>query len=459
MNVRSALAGCAALAVILTAFTPPAYAADTSAARIRALQARLSALQRRYAQQEQRIDRLQREFEAAFGSHPSHVHVAAHHIAQRHIAARPAPAATPAVSTATTTTAATTVTTGGQTQQAPGHVAIVSPSTAASPTPQLGGPAPKTLSQRAVYQQENAIFNPGVTITPGLQYSFADNRLFTLNGFLALGAIFLGNIDVTRQQNTVAEPNVTADFTTSKRSQFELTVPFVWRASTYDAQGAQNSTSLVSYNILSAADIGDISAGYYYAIPPGRLDGPEIVLNAHLSVPTGSAPYGIKIIQDPKNTNLSYPNRLPTGTGVYTVSAGATVIQPADPAILFAGLSVYHNFIRHFSDISTSPLLHQPGRVDQGDAAVATLGTAFALNDRVSATFSVQDTLVQPTQVDPDGQAWQKVIGSELNAAVFNMGTTYSTSPTSYWQVILGIGMTQDAPNYQLNFRFPQSIP
>jgi hypothetical protein len=451
MTFRSAIAGFAALALTISAFSAPAYAADTSAARIRALQAKLSALQRRYAQQERRIDRLQREFEEAFGSPAARARLAARSAAaRRRIAARiAAPVApTAAPSTAEQTTA----------QQAPAqqHVAITG-STTATPAPQLGAPAPKTESQRAVYQQENAIFNPGLTLTPALQYSYADNRIFTLNGFLALGAIFLGNIDVTRQQNSVAEPSLTADWTTSPRSQAELIVPWVWRSSTYDAQGAQNSTALVSQNILDAADIGDISAGYYYAIPPSRLDGPEVVLNAHLSIPTGRGPYGIKILQDTKNTNLSYPSDLPTGTGVYTASLGATVIQPADPAILFGGLNVYYNFLRHFSDISTSPILHQPGRVAAGNDVVATLGTAFALNDRVSTTFSVQDSFVESTRVQADGGPWQDVLGSSLNAAVFSVGATYSTSTTSYWQAILGIGMTQDAPNYQLVFRFPEN--
>lgn len=452
--LRSALASAALLGIVATTVPLPALADGSSNARIRALQAKLAALQRRYAQQERRIDRLERMFETAFGSSHPRVRVSARR-------ADPPRAATPV--------AAQTVAQQAAAQQAPAqpvpaqqagqaqHVAITSPTTGSSPAPQLGAPAPKTESQRAVYQQENAIFNRGLTLSPGIQYSYADNRLFTLNGFLALGAIFLGNIDVTRQQNTVAEPNVTADYSVSGHSEFELTVPWVWRWSTYDAQGAQNSTALVSQQLLSAARIGDLSAGYYYQLPQHTIGGPTIVLNTHLSIPTGSAPYGIKILQATGNTNMSYPSSLPTGTGVYTASVGATIIQTADPAILFGGINVYHNFIRHFDDISPSPILTQPGRVAAGDAAVATLGTAFALNDKISTSFSLQDTIVTSTRVCPDGGPWQTVLGSSLNAAVFNIGTTFSTSPTSYWQAVVGLGMTQDAPNFQVNLRFPQS--
>ncbi len=444
-RARTFLAGATAFAVFLASVPVAVQAATTSqSAQIRALKAKLAALQRRYDAQERRIDRLEHEFDQAFGGQQHH---AAPHVVVRSrvIFAHPhtAVAASPLPTTA--------------------PVAAAPPAPAAAPSSQpasgqLGGAAPKTESQKAVYQQQNALFVHGLTLTPALQYSYTDNRLFTLNGFLALGAIFLGNIDVTRQENTIAEPSITADYSYAPNQEVEVTVPWVWRASTYDAQGAQNSTALVSQNLITKGAFGDMSAAYYYQLPQSTPGGPIVVLNTRLSIPTGVPPYGIKIIQTKQNGgNLSYPSSLPTGTGLYTISAGATIIQQTDPAILFGGLNLYHNFTGHFGDISTSPISVQPGSITGGDAALITLGTAFSLNDKVSTSFSLQDTLVTSTRERPAGGDWTNVIGSSLNAAVFNIGTTYSTSPTTYWQAIVGIGMTQDAPNFTLTLRFPES--
>lgn len=446
-RARALLAGFTAFAVLLVSFSSAASAATSGsqAAQIRALKAKLSALQRRYDAQQAQINRLEHEFDQAFG--------ARRHRAVPHVAARArASAGRRRLTVGATRPVARPAPVAAAPQPQPTATAQQAP-----PQGQLGATAPRTQSVAAVYQQQNALFARGLTLTPAVQYSYADNRLFTLNGFLALGAIFLGNIDVTRQENTIVESSITADYSHNPRQEFELSVPWVWRASTYDAQGSQNSTALVSQNLVTNSRFGDISAGYYYQLPQSAPGGPIVVLNGRLSIPTGFAPYGIKIIQTKQNGgNLSYPSSLPTGTGLYTLSMGATIIQRADPAILFAGLNVYHNFTGHFADIGTSQFARQPGSIAGGDAALITLGTAFSLNDKVSTSFSLQDSIITATRDRPDGSPWSTVIGSSLNAAIFNIGTTYSTSPTTYWQATVGIGMTQDAPNFSFNLRFPQ---
>ncbi|MGH7737059.1 MAG: hypothetical protein ACREMP_04230 [Candidatus Tyrphobacter sp.] len=459
-GARALLAASTAFVLLLISLSPAAYAATSpsQAAQIRALKARLSALQRRYDAQQRQIDRLEHEFDQAFGAQRHHAVPA---VAARHRHAPPLVAARRHRAAARRLTVGVTRTPTPVATPAPVAAPPPQPAAAAQQAPptqrQLGGAAPRTQSVKAVYQQQNALFVHGLTLTPALQYSYTDNRLFTLNGFLALGAIFLGNIDVTRQENTIVEPSITADYSYSPRQEVELSVPWVWRASTYDAQGSQNSTALVSQNLIAVGRFGDISAGYYYQLPQSAPGAPIVVLNGRLSIPTGLPPYGIKIIQTKQNGgNLSYPSTLPTGTGLYTFSLGGTIIAQADPAILFAGVNLYHNFTGHFADISTSQTSTQPGSIAGGDAALITLGTAFSLNDKVSTSFSLQDTIVTPTRERPDGGKWSTVIGSTLNAAVFNIGTTYSTSPTTYWQAIVGIGMTQDAPNFSLNLRFPQ---
>lgn len=327
------------------------------------------------------------------------------------------------------------------------------------PQTTYGATAPPAAAVKAVYEQQNALFKKGLTLTPATAYTYGDNRFFTLNGFMALGAIFLGSIDVSRQQSSLYEPNVNVAYAVSNRLQFDTTVPFVYRSSTFSSQGAQSSSAQTSARTVNSGALGDINVGAYYELPRTTLGGAATVLNAHVTMPTGLSPYGIKVYQDSFNNNLSYVNSLPTGQGAWGVQFGATMIKTLDPAIVFGGVTLGYNFAKHYGDISPYPGTTQPGSVQPGAAMSFDLGTAFSLNDRMSTSFSFQDSVVGSLRERPDGQPWSSVVGSALNAAVFNIGATYAVNKNVSYQVVLGIGVTQDAPNFQVNLRVPHFIP
>ncbi len=327
-----------------------------------------------------------------------------------------------------------------------------------SPQATYGSPAPASAAVNSVYQQENAVFNKGLTLTESATYTYGDNRLWTLNGFMALGAIFLGNLNVSEQQNSVFEPSINLAYSGSKRTQFDVSIPFVYRQSTYLSQGAQSSTDQTSARAVKSGAIGDMSAGVYYALHQNKLSDPTTILNAHFTIPTGTSPYGIKLAQDPSNNNLSYAISLPTGQGAYALSVGATMIKTLDPAVLFGGVSYNYNFVGHHPDISPYGSQIEPGSVQLGNAISFTMGTAFSLNDHVSTSFSFQDSIVAQSRVRPDGSRWSTIVGSALNAAVFNIGATFAVNPKVSYQTVLAIGVTKDAPNFQLTLRVPHNI-
>jgi hypothetical protein len=275
---------------------------------------------------------------------------------------------------------------------------------------------------------------------------------------MALGSIFLGNINVSRQESSVFSPNVNLTYGVNKRLQFDMTIPFELRQTTYVSAGADQSSAQISQSTVKNGGIGDVNAGFYYQLRQHSLSAPTVVVNAHFTAPTGTVPYGIKIVRDQHpNDNLSFAKNLPTGQGVWGVSAGATVMKQFDPAILFAGANVYYNFAAHYRDISPYPNTIQPGSVKPGNALSVSLGTAFALNDKMSASFAFQDSMVGSTAVRGDGSLWQTVGGSSFNAGVFNIGVTYAVNSHTSWQTMLGIGVTHDAPSFQLSVRVPHS--
>lgn len=46
-----------------------------------------------------------------------------------------------------------------------------------------------------VFREEHALFSDRLTIEPGINYSYSDRSQLALRGFLALDAIFLGEIN------------------------------------------------------------------------------------------------------------------------------------------------------------------------------------------------------------------------------------------------------------------------
>lgn len=314
---------------------------------------------------------------------------------------------------------------------------------------------PRATSVSNVYQEQNALFRRGLTVSPGFTYVYSDNRFFTLNGFLALGAVLLGSINVNRQQSSVVGFNVNSTYGLTPRLQLDLNLPFVMRNTTYVGAGANFSTAQVAQATTNDAQLGDVSAGFYYQLVRERKHRPAVVINTQVTAPTGLSPYGIKVVINPANTNLTYPALLPTGQGVWQVSGGATFIKTVDPAILFAGFNYYHNLAGHFDDISPTQNLVTPGEAVPGDSFGANIGTAFALNERVSTSFSFQDIFTSATRIRPDGQGWQAIAGSSLNAATLNLGMTYALNSRSSWVIQVGFGVTQDAPNVQFSMQFP----
>ncbi|RUA22626.1 hypothetical protein DSL92_04925 [Billgrantia gudaonensis] len=61
------------------------------------------------------------------------------------------------------------------------------------------------------------------------------------------------------------------------------------------------------------------------------------------------------------------------------------------------------------------------------------------------------------TKVKADG-AEQNLIGSSANAASVNFGATYGLTSSTSVVTSVGIGLTDDAPDFTLDFRIPFQI-
>ncbi|BBH46234.1 hypothetical protein [Pseudomonas sp. KU43P] len=308
-----------------------------------------------------------------------------------------------------------------------------------------------------LYDEASGFFGGGkFSVETGLTYTHYDTRALTLNGFLALDSIFLGNINIDRIKADNWTLDLTARYNVDQRWQFDINVPIVYRESTYSSGGAGGAAGVSSDGTVTRDPmIGDVNVGVAYKFIDESENWPDAVATLRVKAPTGKDPYGIKLIQDPGNDNLAVPEDLPTGNGVWSITPGISLVKTFDPAVLFGSLSYTYNMQDSFSDISPTVNTKVPGDVKLGDSWQIGGGIAFALNEKMSMSFSVTDQFSRKSKIKPDGGDWQSITNSDYNAANFNVGLTFAASNNLTIVPNLAIGLTDDSPDFSFSLKFP----
>ncbi|MGV8842642.1 MAG: hypothetical protein ACOH2I_05220 [Pseudomonas sp.] len=309
-----------------------------------------------------------------------------------------------------------------------------------------------------IYQQASGFFGGGkFSLEPGLTYSHYDSRQITLNGFLALDAIFLGNIAVDQIKSDSLTLDLTGRYNWNQRWQFDLNLPVIYRNTSYQSAGAKESGGQYSEaSVTGPSRLGDVNAGVSYKFLDESIGWPDAVFSLRVKAPTGVDPYGIKLKTVPgDNSNLNVPEDLPTGNGIWSITPGISLVKTLDPAVIFGNLSYTYNLEDSFSDISPQRGVKVAGDVDQGNWIQFGMGVAFALNERMSLSMSFSELISQKSRIKQKGQSWQSIVGSDANAAYFNIGMTYAVNNDFTIVPNLSIGMTPDAPDFTFSLKFP----
>jgi len=318
--------------------------------------------------------------------------------------------------------------------------------------------APSRSLQDAL-QQEHALFDRKLTLESSLGYSRYDRKQLTLNGFLALDAIFLGNIAIENVESDSLTYDFAARYGLTPRLTLNLDVPYLGRRTVYQKGGAGGSAAAIGQEDTSGSGLGDIAFSANYRLFAETASRPDTVLTLGVTAPTGRAPYGIdwKVLErgDDQYIRFAVPEKQPTGNGVWQANLGVSTVKTMDPAIVFANLGYIHSFPHGFGDIDTDPQTRNPGQVQLGKAWYFGAGVAFAFNERTSLSLSFSDRLSARARLRYTGAPWTKVIGSDANAATFNLGVTHALNSHATLVTMLGVGLTPDAADYTLTFKLP----
>lgn len=422
--------------------TPPAGMSEADRNDVQRLLRELEALKSNYANELRRLRELDMQIQAM----------------QARVSGRVPPAAQLAAPTSSTTP----------------QVAAATPleaSAEAQPprTPEAGYASTAAEAQQArerearsvedIKEQQQALFKGGFTIENGISYNRYDRKQLSLNGFLALDAIFLGNIAIENVESDTLTHELGVRWGVSPRLTLNANIPAIARKTVYQKGGAGGSAAAIAQESTSGMGMGDVTLGANYKLFGERGWVPDGVLNLSVTAPTGREPYGIpwRILErdDDDFIRFAVPEEQPTGNGLWQASVGMSFVKTTDPAIIFANIGYARTFARSFDDLDNSPDTVNPGKVRLGDAYYFGTGVAFAFNERTSFSMSVSARLAARARMRYDGAEWAKVIGSDANAAMFNLGVTHALSQRVTVVGMLGIGLTPDAPDFSLGIKVP----
>ena len=315
-------------------------------------------------------------------------------------------------------------------------------------------PAP-TTAQENVTQQQQGTFGRQFGVELGASYTHFSNARINLDGFLALDAIFLGTISIDQIKADIFTLEPSVDLGLSDRLFVDASLPILSRTSNFQSGGVGGSAAGLVERTVHGTGIGDASVGLSYRMLAETTDLPDVVLNGRVKFPTGKHPFGIEFTEvEGSEGNLSIPERLSFGTGVYGASLGFSMLKTLDPMIVFGSATYFHNFKRSFADIDETPG-DQPGKVKLGDAVQFGAGLAFALNDKSSISMSYTQRIVERTRLTPDLQTDRFVVGSQANVGLVNLGSTFSLGENVALVTNVGIGLTDDSPDMALSIRVP----
>ena len=295
-----------------------------------------------------------------------------------------------------------------------------------------------TEAERDLLEQRGGVLVPAgqLVLEPGLQYSnFSRDRL-QVTGFALLPSIIIGRLDTAEIERDVFSSFLVSRYGLANRLNLDVSVPYLYRRDerVFGAEGSQQES------IIKDNGIGDLSVGLFGHVLREKRWIPDVVAKLGWKFRNGRDPFEIDV--DPAT---GQPTQLAFGTGFNGLSGGFTATKATDPAVLFASMNYFWHIGRDVGAI---------GDIDPGDVLEYDLGLAFGLNERLALSFSLQHRILGKTKVNGSS-----ILRTDANSATLFVGSSYRFSPFFSTNLSLGIGITDDAPDFLVEFRVPFRIP
>lgn len=288
-----------------------------------------------------------------------------------------------------------------------------------------------------------------LVLEPSFEYNHISGTNVSITGFTIFQAILIGRVQVQKLRRDLFIPALTVR-AGLKNAELYVRIPYFFRTDRLVFPVSGGATTTIAEKSFNDNSLGDITSYiYYHALREGQWRSwvPDTVLRLGMSFPTGKDPYHLKrsYVQE---LGAIIPAEFPTGTGHFGLVFGSTFVKSVDPAVLFANVAYFINFGRHIGTAGDPGIDY--GNIKLGNTFEYSLGLILSLQERLSMNFAINQRLTGKTLQNGTG-----LPDSSLNALAFNIGATYVIPPRMAVDFVVGIGLSEDAPDVSLLVRTP----
>src|SRR5690554_123783 len=194
---------------------------------------------------------------------------------------------------------------------------------------------------------------------------------------------------------------------------------------------------------LDNSDMGDVSFTFRYqpfSYVPGKM---STTLFGSFKSATGTSPYEIDINR-----------QLASGSGYYSVSAGASFSKVLDPVVVFSSLSFSYAFNETgLNQVRGGRVLE---KVEPGNSLSLSGGFAYSLSYDVSLSISAQVGFTDETVLTfSDGG---EAVAEDQVSALVNFALGIRVSDKTIINTNVGFGLTEDSPDVLIGVSLPINI-
>jgi hypothetical protein len=318
----------------------------------------------------------------------------------------------------------------------------------ASTTPGPVGEAPASPERPQATAQifaEPTALTPQGQLVAELSYQFihaTDNRI-ALIGYTVIPAITIGLIDVQRVSRDINTLAIAGRYGVTSRFELEAKVNWV------DARSSALTRPLATPSVTDeffdtdGSGLGDAEVTARYQVNRFRGDNAVWIAYLRYKPATGEGVFEVPIDPD---TGLQL--ELPTGSGFEAIQPGVTFLFPSDPAVFFGGVAYLYNFGR---DVGNGY-----GVVDPGSVIDINLGMGLALNEVATFSIGYQHSVVGVTEQRVTDDVTNVLAETgRLQLGTMRFGVAYLLGPNLSMNLSLGIGVTDDSPDFEATLRLP----
>jgi hypothetical protein len=361
-----------------------------------------------------------------------------------------------AVLTAATEPAPETVSNSSAAPQASAVGDPAQPSTAQSSSDSVKTSAPSRVKEiAAAVEQQRGVLTPHgqFVIDPSLQFTTASSSRVSIVGFTVIPAVTIGIIDVRQITRNAFVAALDGRYGLSNRLEISGHVPYVTQHESSQNRpfGVPSGTDEVFS--ASGSGIGDVQLGLRYQFNQPTDGNPYYIGSLRVNIPTGKGPFDV-----PYDNKTGLETKIPTGAGFWGLQLGSSVLLPSDPVVFYGGINYEWYFKRDvnktlFIDQSQQglPIEEHIGEVQPGSIAEFNFGMGFGINDKASFSLGYDHSVVFRPRINGEIPTNAQVI----QVGTLQLGYSYSLSAKQSINLLLGVGVTRDAPDAQITLRAP----